>query len=102
MDEFAILRRTTNLVGRPEAFVDVGPRSKNTEAWVAKELWPEAKVIGFEPSWKNYESLSVDYPGVLHPYGLLNQPARRLLYDYDNGNASIHGEGEGSPVSFPH
>lgn len=53
-----------------DVFVDCGPAKPKTEAWMAKELWPDARIIGFEPWPEHYEELRKCYPGWLYPYAV--------------------------------
>jgi FkbM family methyltransferase len=54
----------------PTWFLDVGV-GQGREAWDAKELWPDVKVIGFDPF---ADAETNDYPGVLHDYGCWSYP----------------------------
>jgi len=49
----------------------VGPRP-HEEANIMHQLWPDANIIGFEPTPSTYKDRLKDYPGKLYNYGLWN------------------------------
>ena len=57
----------------PDAFFDFGPGHLLSEAWGAKEKWPECFIIGLEPHVLRYQNLVSQYPGLLFNEAISNK-----------------------------
>lgn len=53
-----------------DVFVDCGPAKPLTEAWVARDLWPDCRIVGFEPWPDHFNNLRGRYPGWLYPFAV--------------------------------
>lgn len=60
-------KRIIKFIGEePDLFLDFGPGTKDSEAWVVKDLWPSCTIIGIEACDKRYSNIKDSYPGMLH------------------------------------
>ena len=54
--------------------IDCGPGVPDSEAWIAKKLWPAIEIVGFEPQPDRFDWLQqAKYPGWLFPYAVGSQ-----------------------------
>ncbi len=68
--------------------IGVGPRP-HCEATVFKKLWPNIRIIGFEPIIGVFKDRITDYPGELYPWALWSVPAiKKLLIVRGNAGKS--------------
>jgi len=51
----------------PDLFLDIGPGRPKTEAWKARQAWPNCKIVGVEACYKRFKTLAKrrDFPGDL-------------------------------------
>jgi FkbM family methyltransferase len=49
----------------PEWFIDCGVGANGGEAFAARRLWPDCKIIGFEPNPNAFRAMQPHYPGDL-------------------------------------
>jgi FkbM family methyltransferase len=78
LEEILALHNQFNI--NPRTIIDVGAhRGEFLEA--AKFLFPQAKLIAFEPIPELYEKLSLRFPeAAIYPYALANREGRQKLY----------------------
>ena len=48
-----------------DLFIDLGPGHLGSEAWVCREMRPDCRIIGLEPSPSRFDNLAPTYPGEL-------------------------------------
>lgn len=51
--------------GAPDRFLDFGPGVCFSEAWVAREVWPNCEIVGVEACDRRYANIKDSYPGEL-------------------------------------
>lgn len=57
-----------------DCLLDVGPGHAGSEAWAFKDMIPNCKTLGFEPSEKRYELLvKQNYPGLIYNKALTSK-----------------------------
>ncbi len=56
--------RIVEAIPEPDVFLDFGPGKINSEAWIAKDVWPNCSIIGVE-ACKNRHAKLKNYPGRL-------------------------------------
>ena len=49
----------------PDVFIDIGVGYPGSEAWTAREAWPDVKIIGAEAAPNRFEACKDDFPGQL-------------------------------------
>lgn len=72
---------TKNVLSIPQTLFNIGVGPKpHCEAEIFKEIWPDIRIVGFEPNIKTFNGRIGDYPGELYPWALWNIPSIRKLF----------------------